>query len=257
VFFAGLPATGKSLLVRDLAQVAHAARREVRLLQWDVARPVFEASDAGRRYPVVNGVTDPLIRKAVGEWSREAIGEWERQAGPEAILIGETPFIGGRLIELAGRADDQTEKVLTSPACRFVLVAPSNSLRRHIESERERRASSPANAGEREEAPPHLLRAMWLDLLEAGRAMNVDVAESTGGTASYERSVYERVYVHLLRHRRFEILSIEEVIDTGGRSAYDFDFPVSPLLPSAAECERFITEAEANVLKATGPWWEV
>jgi len=198
-----------------------------------------------------------LIRKAVGQWAREAVGAWEGQAGPEAVLIGETPFIGGRLIELARRVDDETERVLASAACRFVLVAPSNSLRRHIELERERRARCPGNAGEREEAPPHLLRAMWLDLLEAGRTMSVDVTERSGGTASYERSVYESVYAHLLRHRRFELMAIDELIDTGGRSAYDFDFPVLPLLPTAAECARFIAEAEANAAQATSPWWEI
>ncbi|PWU23936.1 MAG: hypothetical protein C5B48_07755, partial [Candidatus Rokuibacteriota bacterium] len=46
VFFAGLPGTGKSLLVQQLAHVAGAAGRRIHLLQWDVARPVFEASPA-------------------------------------------------------------------------------------------------------------------------------------------------------------------------------------------------------------------
>ena len=252
-----MPATGKSLLVRELARLAHSAGREIDLLQWDVARPVFEASDAGRPYPQVNGLTDPLIRHAVGQWARAAIGAWERNAPPTAILIGETPFIGGRLIELARPADDESEGPLTSQASRFVLVAPSISVRRYIESERERRARSPANAGEREEAPPHLLGDMWLELVEAGRAMGIDIAESAGGTASYESVVYERVYSRLLRHRRFEVLEIDDVTDTGGRSVYDFDFPFSSLLPTARECERFIREAEANAAGAATPWWEV
>ena len=75
--FAGLPGTGKSLLVQQLTQLAASAGRRVHLLQWDVARPPFEASAAGRRYPVVDGVTHPVIRKAVGLWARRAVVAWD------------------------------------------------------------------------------------------------------------------------------------------------------------------------------------
>lgn len=47
IFFAGLPGTGKSLLIHQLAHLAHARGRRVHLLQWDVARPAFEASAPG------------------------------------------------------------------------------------------------------------------------------------------------------------------------------------------------------------------
>src|SRR5919201_3102249 len=43
VFFAGLPGTGKSFLVHQLTHLAVARGRRVHLLQWDVARPMFEA----------------------------------------------------------------------------------------------------------------------------------------------------------------------------------------------------------------------
>ena len=66
IFFAGLPGTGKSLLVHQLVHLASGAGRQVHLLQWDVARPVFEASPAGRRYPLADGVTHPVIRRAAG-----------------------------------------------------------------------------------------------------------------------------------------------------------------------------------------------
>ena len=65
VFLAGLPGTGKSLLIRELAHLAHARGRRIHLLQWDVARPVFEACAAGRRYPQDRGVTHGVIRLAV------------------------------------------------------------------------------------------------------------------------------------------------------------------------------------------------
>src|SRR6266700_1565398 len=46
VFFAGLPGTGKSLLSHQLTHLAHALGRTVHMLQWDMARPVFETSAA-------------------------------------------------------------------------------------------------------------------------------------------------------------------------------------------------------------------
>ena len=153
VFFAGLPGTGKSLLVHQLAHLAAGAGRSVHLLQWDVARPVFEASPPGQRYPLKDGVTHPAIRKAAGLWVREALAAWdERYPGPEPMLIGETPFVGSRFIELARRAEDRAETLLASTSCRFVLPVPSCEVRRFIESERERRSASPTHAREREDA---------------------------------------------------------------------------------------------------------
>ena len=80
VFVAGLPGTGKSLLAHQLAHVASDAGRQVHLLQWDVARPVFEASPAGRRYPLADGVTHAVIRRAAGLASKtgRATSHWRR-----------------------------------------------------------------------------------------------------------------------------------------------------------------------------------
>ena len=95
VFFAGLPGTGKSLLVHQLTHLAASAGRSVHLLQWDVARPAFEASAAGRRYPLADGVTHPVIRKAAGLWARRALVAWDaRHPDPRHLLVGETPFVG-------------------------------------------------------------------------------------------------------------------------------------------------------------------
>ncbi|MGH7392138.1 MAG: hypothetical protein ACREM3_22165, partial [Candidatus Rokuibacteriota bacterium] len=144
VFCAGLPGTGKSLLVHQLAHLAGAGGRRVHLLQWDVARPVFEASPAGRRYPVVEGVTHAVVRKAAGLWVRHALAEWSaRHPEPEHLLIGETPLVGARFVELARRGDDHAEALLAAPSCRFVIAVPSAEVRRFLEAERERRAASP------------------------------------------------------------------------------------------------------------------
>jgi hypothetical protein len=165
LFVAGLPGTGKSLLVHQLAHLAAGAGRVVHLLQWDVARPVLEASAAARRYPAVDGVTHAMVRKAVGVWSRRAVIDWERQwTDSTHLLLGETPFVGNRLIELARPADDDTEALLAAPTCRFTIAVPSADVRRFLEAERERRAAAPLHPREREDAPPPVLRDLWRQL---------------------------------------------------------------------------------------------
>src|SRR5262245_33959514 len=174
VFFAGLPGTGKSLLAHQLSHVARAAGRRVHLLQWDVARPVFEAAPAGGRYPLADGVTHAVIRKAAGLWVRRALVRWNAyHPGAEHLLIGETPFIGNRFVELARCLDDEAEAVLAAPSCRFAIAVPSREVRRFLESERERRAMAPLNPREREDAPPHVLRDLWRGLAEVARELDI------------------------------------------------------------------------------------
>ncbi len=62
IIVAGLPGVGKSLLVQQLALIAHATGRTVHLLQWDVSRMAFETPDVIAKYPEIDGVTHPAIR---------------------------------------------------------------------------------------------------------------------------------------------------------------------------------------------------
>ena len=128
VFFAGLPGTGKSLLGHQLTHLAHALGRTVHTPAVGCGRPVFEASAAGQRYPVVQGVTHGVIRKAAGLWARRAVVQWH-QRYPEAghMLIGETPLVGHRFIELARQRADAAEPLLQM-AC-FVVPVPSRAVR--------------------------------------------------------------------------------------------------------------------------------
>src|SRR5262249_16806551 len=145
---------------------ADAAGRRVHLLQWDVARPVLEASPAGRTYPIEDGVTHAVVRKAAGLWVRTAIAEWNRRhPGPEHLLVGETPMVGNRFVERARRIDDEAEPLLAADGCRFVLPAPSAEVRAFLEAERARRSASPLHPREREDAPPHVLRGLWRELV--------------------------------------------------------------------------------------------
>lgn len=275
VFFAGLPGTGKSLLVHQLAHLAAASGRAVHLLQWDVARPPFETSPAGRRYPPADGVTHPLIRKAAGLWARDAIARWsERHPDPRHLLIGETPFVGSRFVELAHRLDDPAEPLLTGPSCRFVIAVPSAEVRRFLEDMRERRAADPLHPREREDAPPHVLRNLWRDLAAIARQMGIAAsgASSVAGQASaggadgsppFDPVAYRRVYESVLRHRNVESVSLDTILPTETLSVYDFAIAPADLAPSEAEAEQFIREVErryaapAALESEIARWWEV
>ena len=246
VFFAGLPGTGKSLLIHQLAHLAHGRGRSIHLLQWDVARPVFESSRAGRRHPQVQGVTHGLVRLAVGRWARAAIARWHAaHPGLDHLLIGETPFIGHRLVSLARPADDSAEPALTAESTRFVIPVPSRELRAHLEAERERRAREPRHAREREDAPPAVLRALWRELLEVAGKLGV-AASGDGEDVPYDPDIYRRVYERLLVHRHASALPMATRLPAERLSAYDFTIPTSDVLPTEEEASRLVEETEAR-----------
>ena len=245
VFFAGLPGTGKSLLVHQLAHLAHAGGRRVQRLQWDVARPPFEDSPAGRRYPAVGGVTHGIVRMAVGRWARAAVGRWfAAHPDPADLLIGETPLVGHRLVELARRAPDTAEPVLAAASTRFVIPVPSAAVRGHLERERERRATAPVHEREREDAPPAVLRALWRELVAVAGALEGG-APSVAADPPWDPAMYARVYAAVLHHRRPRVAALDAVLPTEALSVYAFQVPCEDLTPTAAEVERFMASAAA------------
>jgi hypothetical protein len=264
LFVAGLPGTGKSLLVHQIAHLAASAGRSVHLLQWDVARPVLEESAAGRRFPAAAGVTHPMVRKAVGLWSRRAVLEWERWwTGPEHVLLGETPFVGNRLIELARPALDDAEPLLAGPACRFAIAVPSPDVRRVLEQTRERRAAAPLHPREREDAPPAVLRDLWRQLVEAARALGIAPGAGDDRAPAYDPVLYQRVYEALLLHRRVEILALRTVLPTEGLSVYDFAMSCHEVKPREADAEAIVRATEARypdpaaLVRDVDRWWIV
>jgi hypothetical protein len=262
VLVAGLPGTGKSLLIHQLAHLAADAGRVIHLLQWDVARPVFEASPTGRRHPMADGVTHAVVRKAVGLWARRALLEWQRRcAAPRHVLIGEAPLVGNRLIELACRMDDATEPVLAAASCRFAIAVPSAAVRRVLEAERERRAARPLHPREREDAPPPVLKALWRELVGVAQALGVPV--DAGGDPPYDPLVYRRVYETLLRHRHADVVALQTVLPTATFSVYQLTVPHVELLPHAEEADAAVREAEAlypdaaALARDVSRWWIV
>jgi hypothetical protein len=145
-------------------------------------------------------------------------------------------------MELVTPLPDRAEPLLTDATCRFVLPLPSATVRRHIEAERERRSLAPLDPREREDAPPHLLRDAWLEVVEyaSQSGMKPDVAPGS----DYDPALYNAVYSHLLRHRRLEVLPLDVLLPTESFSPYLFEVAHNDLTPSPEEAAFFIGKAE-------------
>jgi hypothetical protein len=214
VFWAGLPGVGKSLLLQQLAIIAVEAGRTVHLLQWDIARAAFETPEILARYPEQDGVTHPAIRKAVGLWAREGIATWDREHADDShLLIGETPLIGNRLIELAQVRADLVESLLAGDRTLFLVPAPTQPVRAAIEGSRDREMSLPAHERELANASLRLVRANWRELRDVAQALGTSKPPLG---EDYDPDVYVGVYRHVLRHRHAQTLSITKMLQVEG-----------------------------------------
>ena len=242
VFFAGLPGVGKSFFLQQLSLMAHASGRDVHLLQWDVTRAAFEHPEILAKYPEVEGVTHPAIRKAVGLWARSAVASWyEAYRAKPDILIGEVPLIGNRLSELVQPMNDNVEGVLAGETTLFVLPVPSERVRNVIESSRRASIANPRHERERADAPPNVLEMLWLEI--------ADLAKKQGGAppsqheAKYDPHLYAEVYEKLLRHRRIETFYIDETFSSTA-SVYELGIVKSELTAGDDEVNAIFEELE-------------
>ena len=242
VFFAGLPGVGKSLLLQQLALLAVDAGRAVALLQWDVLRQPFE----NPRYPLEDGATHPLVIRAAGNWLRAQLPHLACD-----LLIGELPLIGGRLIELAQARDDAAEPLLRDARSQFVVPLPSREVRARIEAKRAQTIAAPQHKNEADDAPPHILRALWGDLQTLAQKLNL--AEPPRDS-TYNPETYAAVYLHLLRHRCASLLPVETALPARG-SVYAHLADLPQLRATADEAQAALREAESS--PAARAWWEV
>ena len=241
IFVTGLPGVGKSLLIQQLALIAREAGRQVHLLQYNVAREPFEKEPYASKYPEIEGVTDPTIRKAVGLWARTAVQTWHTtHTDPNNLLIGELPLIGNRFIELAEPHDDEVESVLRSEQAQFIVPVPSWEVRAVIEERRARTIADPQHEREKLDAPPNVLRALWEQVNSLARDIRLTKANPK---TAYNPYIYGGVYEALLQHRQAKLLLIDQVFRPA-HSVYELDVLVSQLQASPAEVTRFMEQVE-------------
>lgn len=244
VFFAGLPGVGKSLMLQQLTLMAQEAGRTVHLIQWDTTRPIFETPELMTKYPEIDGVTHPMIRKAVGMWARQGVAEWDRAHDkPEHMLIGEVPLVGNRLMELAKPHDDDVESILSSVKTQFMIPVPSQAVRDVIEAQREKTIVDPRHEKETKDAPPNVLRALWHDLYQL--AIELGIIDGQADEVSYTPEIYKSVYQHLLQHRYGQALMIDEVLKPSG-SAYDFETKIPELSATPEQVNDIMTHLETQ-----------
>ena len=212
----GLPGTGKSLLVRELARAAAADGRESSLLQWDVSRESWDRSAVAReRYPEVNGVTHEGVRVAMGAWVRAAVGNWfAAHSGGDGLLIVEAPHVGGRFSELSHVEADRTEAALAADETLFVIVAPTRQLHAQLRDQRGRdMEAAEANTGyEEKNAPPDLLDELTDSLREPARELGIP----SDSAAGYDPDLYARLMSHVLRHRHTMVIHPDELVNVTG-----------------------------------------
>ncbi len=259
VFFAGLPGVGKSLLLQQLALMAHEKGRTVHLLQWDVTRGSFETDNILARYPEIDGVTHAMIRKAVGLWARDGVMAWHRAySDAQHMLIGEVPLIGNRLIELAQPREDEVESLLASPETSFVIPVPSRSVRQAIEAARTRTISNPQNERESADAPPNVLQDLWQALYQLAHQLGM-AQQPTNEPTPYSPEIYDGVYQHLLQHRHVESLLIDTLLPASA-SVYDLNIVASEVMASpeaVASTIAYIEEhySPAELEHEVGEWY--
>ncbi|MGB1238510.1 MAG: hypothetical protein ACPG4U_09895 [Pseudomonadales bacterium] len=247
VLFTGLSGVGKSLYIQQFAKLAASAGRTVHLLQWDVTREAFQAPQVMAKYPEIDGVTHPMIRKAVGLWTRQGVVDWHTQySDPKHILIGELPIIGNRLVELVQRGEDEAESLLAGSQTQFFVPVPSRAVRAHIVGCRAQSIANPSHEREASDAPPAVVDSMWQQIAELALSLGL---EATADGGDYDPELYAGAYRYLLQHRHGEILHIDEVLPTQG-SVYELDVIASELAASEAQVAQIFSDLEARLSEA-------
>ena len=243
IFVSGIPGVGKSLLIQQMSLLAQQAGRQVHLLQYNVAREPFENARNLRKYPEVDGFTDPAIRKAVGLWARHAVQQWlETHADPTHLLIGELPLIGNRFIELAEIHDDQVEAALSSQDAIFVVPVPSWEVREVIEERRASSIADPQHEREKLDAPPNVLQALWEEVNRLARTIQLT---KTRPQTPYNPYIYGGVYQALLQHRQTKLMLIDQVLRPQ-KSVYETAVRSQQLQATADEVNQFIELVESR-----------
>lgn len=260
VFFTGLSGVGKSLYIQQFSKMAAQAGRVVHLLQWDVTREAFQTKEVMDKYPEIDGVTHPMIRKAVGLWTRQGILNWHKEYSDEKhILIGELPLIGNRLVEVVQQLDDDVEALLASEQSQFFLPVPSTAVREHIVGCRTNSINKPTHERESADAPPSVVNSNWQEIRNL--AINLGLSNKASNDDEYDPNAYAGAYEYLLKHRHATTLNVEQILPTVG-SVYDLGVVDTEIAASKGQVDAIFAEmaakySEDDVNNMINNWYEI
>jgi hypothetical protein len=256
VVVVGLPGTGKSLLVREIAAAAAAAGRNSSVLQWDVSREGWDSHPAASAlFPEIDGVTHSGIRLAMGSWVRAAVGKWfSEHPGHEQLLIVEAPHIGGRFSELSHIFDDEAEKPLAGSETLFVLVAPTKELQLTLKRQRAVDMESEQGTYESNNASPDLLDELTNSLRGPAEKLGITGTTSNG----YDPGLYAGLMQHVLRHRHVLLVQPDELMQVSG-SVYSLGDSSTRLWATreevSASLEHVASLAPHELMQRTDSWF--
>jgi hypothetical protein len=245
VFFTGLPASGKSFLLREQITMAVAAGRRVHMIRWDAGLASFARDSILARYPDVEDGSHPVIRKAAGLWGRQAVARWlSEHPDPAEMLIGEAPIIGNRYSEFVQVLPDAAEPAMGSDATAFFYPVPTCDVRGKLEAIRRATFANPQHPDEAKDAPPAIMNLAWRLTCAKAIELGLASAEDIEDQSTYDETIYRRFFDHLLRHRNARAIDVETLY-SGGGSAHDLEGSVSELVPTPGEVANAIATIEA------------
>ncbi|KIC47156.1 hypothetical protein RA28_05565 [Ruegeria sp. ANG-S4] len=251
VFFTGLPASGKSFLLRQQISISVSLGRGVHIMRWDTGLAAFQTEDLLARYPDVSDGTHPLIRKAAGLWGRRALARWlAENTDPTDMIVGEVPIIGNRFSEFIQAQPDQIEPALASEETTFIYPVPTKSLRANLEAIRRSTFANPKHPDEARDAPPSTMELAWR--LTCAKAAELGLISEADSHSPYEEMIYVRFFEHLLQHRNSIRIGVDTIYSNAG-SAHDLEASILELNASPDEVRCVVAEVEAafNVEEAT------
>lgn len=244
VFFTGLPASGKSFLLRQQISIAISLGRRVHIMRWDTGLAAFQTEDILARYPDVSDGTHPLIRKAAGLWGRRALARWlAENTDPTGMIVGEVPIIGNRFSEFIQAQPDQLVPALASEETKFIYPVPTKGLRANLEAIRRSTFANPRNPDEARDAPPSTMELAWR--LTCAKAAELGLISEANIHSPYEEMIYVRFFEHLLQHRNAIRIGVDTIYSNAG-SAHDLDANVLELSASSDEVKYALAEVETT-----------
>ncbi|WP_143545791.1 ATP-binding protein [Rhodococcus sp. 14-2470-1a] len=244
IVLVGLPGTGKSLLVKELANTAVNAGRPTRILQWDISRRAWDREPvAQQKFPEIDGVTHAGIRTAMGMWVRSAIAQWNGEAGEgDGLLVVEAPLIGGRFSELASALEDNAEQSLTDATTLFVVIAPVGELRDRLRAQRAQDMDAAADGTpEQHNASADLLDELTDSLRGPAQELGIEARTDSG----YDGELYAELMQTVLRHRRTLVIRPDSLMKVTG-SVYELGEDIERVWPDAFAVQRSLREVEAR-----------